>query len=235
MVPLYTNTLGAKTKDHAQINGLPDGQSSWNFVRSLLASIPNKRDPYWVNPSMFWKWLILLYVTWSRDRAKMWLWPISFKFTWDVDSDRLNRFGRPGIVKINFGPIKVDLTAWCQFLTIVSHWCQVMDHAPINGLPDGQSSWNFVRSLLASIPNKRDPYWVNPSMFWKWLILLYVTWSRDRAKMWPWPIFFKFTRDVDIDPLNRFGRPEIVKINFGPKKVHLTSGATLHQYIGRKN
>ena len=26
-----------------------------------------------------------------------------------------------------------------QFLTILSNWCQVMDHAPINGLPDGQS------------------------------------------------------------------------------------------------
>ena len=90
-----------------------------------------------------------------------------------------------------------------------------------NRLLDSQSSWNFAESLLASIPNKRDSYWMNPSMFWKWLILLYVTWSRDRAKMWLSPIFLKFTRNIDIDLLNRFGRPEIVKMNFGPKKSPL--------------
>ena len=153
--------------------------------------------------------------------AKMWLSQIFLKFTRDVDIYLLNRFGRPEIVKFNFGPKKVHLTSGATWHTNTLG-AKTKDHAPINGLPDGQSSWNFVGSLLASIPNKRDTYWVDPSMFWKWLILLYVTWSRDRAKMWPWPIFFKFIGDVDIDPLNRFGRPEIVKINFGPKKVHLT-------------
>ena len=34
--------------------------------------------------------------------------------------------------------------------------------------------------------------------------------------------FFKFTTDVDIDPLNRFVTSEIVKIDLGP------IGATLH-------
>ena len=34
--------------------------------------------------------------------------------------------------------------------------------------------------------------------------------------------FFKFTTDVDIDPLNRFVTSEVVKIDFGP------IGATLH-------
>ena len=139
MVPLYTNTLGAKAKDHAPINGLPDGQSSWNFVGSLLASIPNKCDPYWVNPSMFWKWLILLYVTWSRDRAKMWPWPIFFKFTRDVDIDPLNWFGRPEIVNINFGPKKAHLTSLVPLLHQFSHFGaqKLKDHAPING-PSGR-------------------------------------------------------------------------------------------------
>ena len=152
--------------------------------------------------------------------AKMWPSPIFLKFTRNVDIDPLDRFGRPEIVKINFGPKKVHLTGWCQFLTIFSHWCQVMNHAPINGLKVGQSSWNFVGSLLASIPNKRDPYWMDPGMFWKWLILLSVTWSRDRAKMWPWPIFFKFTRHVDIDFKNL---SDTLEINFSSKKYESSS------------
>ena len=106
--------------------------------------------------------------------AKMWLSPIFLKFTRNIDIDLLNRFGRPEIVKINFGAKKVRLTSGATWHTNTLG-AKTKDHAPINGLPDGQSSWNFAGSLLASILNKCDPYWVNPNNFWKQIFLAYLT------------------------------------------------------------
>ena len=97
-----------------------------------------------------------------------------------------------------------------------------------NRLSDSQSSWNFAESLLASIPNKRDPYWMNPSMFWKWLILaLWEVGSRDRSKIRLSLIFLKFAGNLDIDSLNRSETSVIRnrKYNFLPEICHLTCGS----------
>ena len=62
-----------------------------------------------------------------------------------------------------------------------------------------QSSWDFVGSLLETIPKERDPYWVTLIKFWKQWLFLTMSLSRDMAKMWPTPIFLKFDVDLDVD------------------------------------
>ena len=132
-------------------NRLSHSQSSWNFAQSLLASIPNKRDPYWMNPSMFWKWLILaLWEVGSRDRSKIRLSLIFSKFAGNLDIDSLNRSETSETENITFWPKYatwhvVPSDAWIHGVPTKSE-----DHAPIYPLPGGQSSWNFVGSLLAS-------------------------------------------------------------------------------------
>ena len=174
----------------------------------------------------------------SRDRSKIWPRPIFPKFTGYLDIDPLNWFGTVETYEINFRPKKSDLTRGSTWLTNTLN-AKSEDHAPIMVLPDGQSSWNLVGSLLASILNEWHPYWVNLNKFWKWLIFalsgLGVRGSRDRSKIWPRPIFCKFSGDLDIDSLNWFGTVKTYEINFRPKKIrsdtwfHLT-----HKYIERK-
>ena len=196
-----------------------------------------------MNLNKFWKWLIFalsgLGVRGSRDRSKIWPRPIFCKFSGDLDIDSLNWFGTVKTYEINFRPKKSDLTRGSTWLTNTLN-AKFEDHAPIKVLPDGQSSWNLVGSLLASILNEWHPYWVNLNKFWKWLIFalsgLGVRGSRDRSKIWPRPIFPKFTGDLDIDPLNWFGTLEI---NFSMKKWclnrqnFLTCLVPSHKYIYR--
>ena len=99
------------------------------------------------------------------------------------------------------------------------------DHAPIKGLPDGLSSWNLV-GVTAGINTER----MTPILSESEQVLKMANFCSfgDRSKIWPRPIFPKFTADLDIDPLNWFGTVKTYEIDFRPKKSDLTRGSTWH-------
>ena len=124
--------------------------------------------------------------------------PICLKLVGNLDLVSSYRYG---IITSGFGskkyPFAEFLAFSCHFtMNKLMHEFQTTPH--FNILPVGQSSKNFTGLLLASVPNKCDPYWTDSKIFENANFCRHLQTGQKLAKSEILPIRLKLVGNLDL-------------------------------------